>query len=57
MKLAELKRFAREHLHEYTMAKELILSEPENLTDEEFVIKCLTWLHLLEAEVRQKRST
>jgi hypothetical protein len=55
MDVTPLKRFAIEHLREYLLTKELVLSEPDSPTDEEFVTKSMVWLHLLRAEVRSKR--
>ena len=55
MDVTPLKRFAIEHLREYPLTKELVLSEPDSPTDEEFVTKSMVWLHLLRAEVRNKR--
>lgn len=45
-----------DRLQGFTYTQSLILSEPDELPNEEFIIKCRTWLTALRLEARKNAS-
>lgn len=51
-----IKDHATRNLKNYTFTVAVIKSEPDTLSQEEFVIKCKVWLQLLRMERHMKES-
>lgn len=53
MQIAPLKKFAINRLQGFSYTQSLILSEPDELPTEEFIIKTKVWLTALQLEARK----
>jgi hypothetical protein len=51
LKLKSLKEFAKTTLPPNTSVRELIMSEPDNLSDDEFRVKAGMWMKLLKKDL------